>query len=69
MDGVNVQLKANVDLADGLPSSNAPIHQGGLMHGVHSALAKPFRIPAGDRNQILHEHNAEDFESAKGPNS
>jgi phenylpyruvate tautomerase PptA (4-oxalocrotonate tautomerase family) len=38
-----------------------------LLDGVHAALVEAFRIPEHDRNQILHEHEPEHFESAKGP--
>ena len=38
-----------------------------LLDGVHAALVEAFRIPEHDRNQILHEHAPEHFESAKGP--
>jgi phenylpyruvate tautomerase PptA (4-oxalocrotonate tautomerase family) len=40
-----------------------------LLDGVHAALVEAFRIPEGDRNQILHEHAAEHFESHRGPAS
>jgi phenylpyruvate tautomerase PptA (4-oxalocrotonate tautomerase family) len=38
-----------------------------ILDGVHAALVEAFRIPERDRNQLLHEHAPEDFESAKGP--
>ncbi len=38
-----------------------------ILDGVHAALVDAFRIPEHDRNQILHEHAPEHFESAKGP--
>jgi len=38
-----------------------------ILDGVHAALVEAFRIPEHDRNQILHEHAPEHFESAKGP--
>lgn len=38
-----------------------------ILDGVHAALVEAFRIPNLDRNQILHEHDAEHFEAAKGP--
>lgn len=38
-----------------------------ILDGVHAALVEAFRIPHLDRNQILHEHDPEHFEAAKGP--
>lgn len=38
-----------------------------LLDGVHAALVEAFHIPEQDRNQLLHEHDPEHFESAKGP--
>ncbi len=38
-----------------------------LLDGVHAALVDAFRIPEDDRNQILHEHAPEHFESRHGP--
>lgn len=38
-----------------------------ILDGVHAALVEAFRIPDHDRNQILHEHDLEHFESGKGP--
>jgi phenylpyruvate tautomerase PptA (4-oxalocrotonate tautomerase family) len=38
-----------------------------ILDGVHAALVEAFRIPEQDRNQLLHQHAPEDFESAKGP--
>jgi phenylpyruvate tautomerase PptA (4-oxalocrotonate tautomerase family) len=38
-----------------------------ILDGVHAALVEAFRIPEHDRNQILHEHAPENFESGKGP--
>ena len=38
-----------------------------VLDGVHAALVEAFRIPEHDRNQLLHEHDPEHFESAKGP--
>ncbi len=38
-----------------------------LLDGVHAALVEAFRIPEHDRNQILHEHAPEHFESRHGP--
>ena len=38
-----------------------------ILDGVHAALVEAFRIPEHDRNQILHEHDPEHFESGKGP--
>jgi phenylpyruvate tautomerase PptA (4-oxalocrotonate tautomerase family) len=37
-----------------------------LLDGVHAALVEAFRIPEHDRNQILHEHAPEHFESRHG---
>ncbi len=38
-----------------------------ILDGVHAALVEAFRIPESDRNQILHEHAQEHFESRHGP--
>jgi phenylpyruvate tautomerase PptA (4-oxalocrotonate tautomerase family) len=38
-----------------------------ILDGVHAALVEAFRIPEHDRNQVLHEHEPEHFESGKGP--
>lgn len=38
-----------------------------ILDGVHAALVEAFRIPEHDRNQLLHAHAPEDFESSKGP--
>lgn len=38
-----------------------------ILDGVHAALVEAFRIPDHDRNQILHEHDTQTFESGKGP--
>jgi phenylpyruvate tautomerase PptA (4-oxalocrotonate tautomerase family) len=38
-----------------------------ILDGVHAALVEAFRIPEQDRNQLLHEHAPDAFESAKGP--
>ncbi len=37
-----------------------------ILDGVHAALVEAFRIPENDRNQILHEHAPEHFESRHG---
>ncbi len=37
-----------------------------ILDGVHAALVEAFRIPQDDRNQILHEHAPEHFESRHG---
>jgi phenylpyruvate tautomerase PptA (4-oxalocrotonate tautomerase family) len=38
-----------------------------ILDGVHKALVDAFRIPENDRNQILHEHASDQFESHHGP--
>lgn len=38
-----------------------------LLDGVHAALVEAFHIPEHDRNQILHEHAPDHFESHHGP--
>lgn len=45
----------------------APAEKKAILDGVHAALVEAFRIPEQDRNQILHEHAPEHFESSKGP--
>ncbi len=38
-----------------------------ILDGVHAALVEAFRIPEHDRNQLLHEYAAADFEARTGP--
>lgn len=38
-----------------------------ILDAVHAALVEAFRIPADDRNQILHQHEPEDFQARRGP--
>lgn len=38
-----------------------------LLDGVHAAFVEAFRIPEHDRNQLLHEHAPDHFESHHGP--
>ncbi len=38
-----------------------------ILDGGHAALVEAFRIPERDRNQLLHAHAPEDFESSRGP--
>ncbi len=52
----------HVHVAAGRP----PAEQKALLDGVHAALVEAFRIPEHDRNQILHEHAPERFESRHG---
>ena len=37
-----------------------------ILDGVHRALVDAFRIPEGDRNQILREHDQDHFERSEG---
>jgi len=37
-----------------------------ILDGVHGALVEAFRIPDRDRHQILHEHDPELLDSARG---
>jgi phenylpyruvate tautomerase PptA (4-oxalocrotonate tautomerase family) len=37
-----------------------------ILDGIHAALVEAFRIPDHDRHQILHEHDLDHFDSAKG---
>ena len=53
----------HVHVARGRPAAE----RRAILDGVHAALVEAFRIPEHDRNQILHEHDREHFESAKGP--
>src|SRR6266496_3749170 len=53
----------HVHVREGRP----PAERQAILDGVHAALVEAFRIPAHDRNQVLHEHAADRFESAKGP--
>ena len=52
----------HVHVARGRP----PGERKAILDGVHAALIEAFRIPDHDRNQILHEHDPQDFESQKG---
>jgi phenylpyruvate tautomerase PptA (4-oxalocrotonate tautomerase family) len=47
-------------------AGRSPAAKKALLDGVHAALVEAFRIPEGDRNQILHEHAPEHFESRHG---
>jgi len=38
-----------------------------ILDGIHDALVQAFRIPAHDRNQVLHQHDPEDFQAHRGP--
>jgi len=40
-----------------------------ILDGVHAALVEAFRIPADDRNQLLHQHDPEDFQARRGPSA
>lgn len=53
----------HVHIARGRPAGERKA----ILDGVHAALVEAFRIPDHDRNQILHEHDPEHFESSKGP--
>jgi phenylpyruvate tautomerase PptA (4-oxalocrotonate tautomerase family) len=53
----------HVHVARGRPAAE----RHAILDGVHAALVEAFRIPEHDRNQILHEHEPEHFESGKGP--
>ncbi len=44
-----------------------PAERKAILDGVHAALVEAFKIPEQDRNQLLHQHAPEDFESGKGP--
>jgi len=37
-----------------------------LLDGIHEALVESFKIPEGDRNQLLREYEALDFERSEG---
>ncbi len=52
----------HVHVAAGRPLAE----QQAILDGVHAALVEAFRIPEHDRNQILHEHAPERFESGHG---
>jgi phenylpyruvate tautomerase PptA (4-oxalocrotonate tautomerase family) len=40
-----------------------------ILDAIHAALVDALRIPAGDRNQILHEHAPEHFRAHRGADS
>jgi phenylpyruvate tautomerase PptA (4-oxalocrotonate tautomerase family) len=48
-------------------AGRSPAEKKAILDGVHAALVEAFRIPDHDRNQILHQHAPEDFESRHGP--
>lgn len=47
-------------------AGRSPAARKSLLDGVHAALVEAFKIPESDRNQILHEHASEHFESRHG---
>jgi phenylpyruvate tautomerase PptA (4-oxalocrotonate tautomerase family) len=53
----------HIHLARGRP----PAQKKAILQGVHAALREAFQIPDHDRNLILHEHDPDAFDSAKGP--
>ena len=40
-----------------------------ILDAIHAALVDALRIPAGDRNQILHEHAPAHFRAHRGADS
>jgi 4-oxalocrotonate tautomerase family enzyme len=38
-----------------------------IVEGTHAALVEAFKIPEQDRNLLLHQHEPDSFQSAKGP--
>jgi phenylpyruvate tautomerase PptA (4-oxalocrotonate tautomerase family) len=52
----------HVHVAAGRPAAQKKA----LLDAVHAALVEAFHIPEQDRNQILHEHAPEHFESRHG---
>ena len=52
----------HIDILRGRPAAE----KRAILDGVHAALVEAFAIPDGDRNQILAEHVAEDFERSAG---
>jgi len=51
-----------IEMLEGRP----PEYRKAVLDGVHAALVEAFRIPPGDRNQVLHEHEHENFEIMEG---
>ena len=49
-----------------IAAGRGPAEKKAILDGVHAALVEAFKIPEHDRNQILHEHDPENFESAHG---
>jgi len=37
-----------------------------ILDGIHAALVEAFRVPDHDRQQILHEHDPDHFDCARG---
>src|SRR3990172_3274356 len=51
-----------IEMLEGRP----PEYRKAVLDGVHAALVEAFRIPPGDRNQVLHEHEHENFAIMEG---
>ena len=48
-------------------AGRTPAEKKAILDGVHAAFMEAFQIPDWDRNQLLHEHAPEHFESRHGP--
>jgi phenylpyruvate tautomerase PptA (4-oxalocrotonate tautomerase family) len=40
-----------------------------VLDGLHRAFVEAFAIPENDRNQLLHEHEPQNFEAKYGPDT
>lgn len=50
-----------------LRAGRTPGQQRAILDALHAAFVEAFKLPAADRNQVLHEHAPEHFESRYGP--
>jgi phenylpyruvate tautomerase PptA (4-oxalocrotonate tautomerase family) len=50
-----------------LRAGRPPAEKRAILDGIHAALVDAFRIPEHDRNQLVHEYAADDFEARHGP--
>jgi len=50
-----------------LRAGRTPAQKRAILDALHAAFVEALGIPAGDRNQLLHEYAPEDFEARYGP--
>ena len=49
-----------------LRAGRTPGQKRAILDALHAAFVEAFKLPAADRNQLLHEHAPEHFESRYG---